>query len=67
MGGRASVELNAYGFYPAGGGSMTMTVKPTKVPERLELIDRGERISERVIAVVANLKRDIANLSLIHI
>ena len=64
MGGRASVELNAYGFYPAGGGSMTMTVKPTEAPERLELITRGERLSERAIVVLANLKRDIANREL---
>ena len=64
MGGRASIELDAYGFYPAGGGAITMSVKPNGKPERLELIDRGVRISERVIAVVANLKRDIANREL---
>ncbi len=64
MGGRASVELNAYGFYPAGGGSITMTVKPTEMPKRLELIDGGERLSERAVAIVANLKRDIANREL---
>ena len=64
MGGRASVELDAYGFYPAGGGAITISVKPNSKPQRLELIDRGERLSESVIAVVANLKRDIANREL---
>ena len=64
MGGRASAELNAYGFYPAGGGSITMTIKPMETPNRLELMDRGERLSERVVAIVANLKRDIANREL---
>jgi RNA 3'-terminal phosphate cyclase (ATP) len=61
MGGRASLELGAYGFYPAGGGSITMTVMPTQEPKALVLEDRGERIGESVIAVVANLKGDIAN------
>lgn len=64
MGGRASAELDAYGFYPAGGGAITLSVKPNGAPERLELIDRGERISEKVVAVLANLKRDIANREL---
>jgi len=61
MGGRASLELGAYGFYPAGGGSITMTVKPIQEPKALVLKDRGERIGESVIAVLANLKDDIAN------
>ena len=64
MGGRASVELDAYGFYPAGGGAITLSVKPNGPPQRLELIDRGQRVSERVVAVVANLKRDIASREL---
>ena len=61
MGGRASLELGSYGFYPTGGRSITLTVKPTLTPEALSLEDRGERIGESVIAVVANLKGDIAN------
>jgi RNA 3'-terminal phosphate cyclase (ATP) len=64
MGGRASVELNAYGFYPAGGGSMTMSVKPTIETHPLSLEDRGERLSESAVAIVANLKRDIGNREL---
>ena len=64
MGGRASAVLNAYGFNPAAGGSMTLNVKPTETPLRLELMDRGARVSERVVAVVANLKHDIASREL---
>ena len=60
MGGRADAELNTYGFNPAGGGSMTLSVKPIEDVKPLELLSRGERISERVTAVVANLKGDIA-------
>jgi len=64
MGGRASAELNGYGFYPAGGGTMTLSVKPNASPERLELVDRGERIGERAVAIIANLKADIAKREL---
>ena len=64
MGGRASAELKAHGFYPAGGGSMTLTVKPTQTPERLELTDRGAPVGTKAVVIVANLKRDIANREL---
>ncbi len=61
MGGRASAELDAYGFYPAGGGAINLKVKPAIEMHALSLMDRGERIDERVVAIVSNLKRDIAN------
>jgi RNA 3'-terminal phosphate cyclase (ATP) len=61
MGGRAALELESYGFYPAGGGAIRMSVKPTTETHALSLENRGERLNERVVAVVANLKRDIAN------
>lgn len=61
MGGRASAELIRYGFYPAGGGEIVLSVKPTAEPKRIELTDRGKRLDTNVIAVIANLKRDIAN------
>jgi RNA 3'-terminal phosphate cyclase (ATP) len=64
MGGRASAELEGYGFYPAGGGAIRMSVKPTTETHALALEDRDERTGEKVVAVVANLKRDIANREL---
>jgi len=64
MGGRASAELEAYGFYPAGGGAIRLAVKPTTETHALALEDRGERVSERVVAIVANLKRGIAEREL---
>jgi len=64
MGGRASAELAAYGFYPAGGGAIRMAVKPTTETHALALEDRGDRTGESVVAVVANLKGDIANREL---
>ena len=64
MGGRASAELDAYGFYPAGGGAIRMAVKPTKETRALSLEDRGERTGESVVAIVANLGAGIANREL---
>lgn len=64
MGGRAALKLESYGFYPAGGGAIQMSVKPTAETHALSLEDRGKRLSESVVAIVANLKRDIANREL---
>ncbi len=64
MGGRASATLDAYGFYPAGGGTIRLAVKPVMETHALSLEDRGDRVSERAVAIVANLKRDIANREL---
>lgn len=64
MGGRASIELLKYGFYPAGGGEVALTVKPVKAPARLNLNERGDKQSERIVAVVSNLKRAIAEREL---
>ncbi|MGB0906785.1 MAG: RNA 3'-terminal phosphate cyclase [Maricaulaceae bacterium] len=64
MGGRASAELTAYGFYPAGGGSLTLKTEPIEAKHRLDLMDRGDRVRERAVAVVANLGRSIANREL---
>lgn len=64
MGGRASAELIKYGFYPAGGGEIRLTVKPASVSEPLTLTERGDRKDMSVIAVLSNLKRDIANREL---
>ena len=64
MGGRASAELEAYGFYPAGGGAIRLAIKPTTETHALSLEDRGERTGEKVVAVVANLSGGIADREL---
>lgn len=60
MGGRADLALDGYGFYPAGGGKITLSVEPHATPVALMLKERGEKISKRVVAIVSNLKREIA-------
>jgi RNA 3'-terminal phosphate cyclase (ATP) len=52
--------LTRHGFYPAGGGELVATFAPVGAPQRLVLVERGERISHAARAVVANLARKIA-------
>lgn len=60
MGPRIDAVLHRPGFYPAGGGCFTVNVKPAESLGRLEMIERGEMVSRRVRAIVANLPEHIA-------
>ena len=60
LGPRVEVQLVRPGFYPAGGGKLTVHIQPAKQLGRLELVDRGEITARRVRAMVANLPRHIA-------
>ncbi|TWU01466.1 RNA 3'-terminal phosphate cyclase [Neorhodopirellula pilleata] len=55
MGAKASVQLDAYGFYPAGGGRIVMHVEPTPVLSGLRLVHRTGEMRGRVIALVAKV------------
>jgi len=60
MGPTVTAELVRPGFYPAGGGQVTVCISPTRQLGRLEIMDRGEIRARRVRALVANLSRQIA-------
>jgi RNA 3'-terminal phosphate cyclase (ATP) len=64
MGPRFASSLERYGFYPAGGGRVRLTVEPVPRLQRIELHHRGElrRVSAR--AVVADLPPGIAEREL---
>lgn len=64
MGARVEAKLERYGFYPAGGGKLSVTIEPTSALTRLELIERGEMIGRQARAVVANLSLRIAEREL---
>lgn len=64
MGGQASLSLEAYGFYPAGGGAIELDVQPTDESSPLKLESRGGRLEERIEIVISNLKRSIAEREL---
>jgi RNA 3'-terminal phosphate cyclase (ATP) len=60
MGPAIEAQLIKPGFYPAGGGKLTVRVSPTQRLGRLEVAERGEIRARRVRAIVANLPRQIA-------
>jgi RNA 3'-terminal phosphate cyclase (ATP) len=60
LGPKVSVNLERYGFYPAGGGRFTATIEPTERLTATDLIGRGEIARRSVLAIVANLSPAIA-------
>ncbi len=60
MGPTVTCSLTRAGFYPAGGGRAAVTVTPCAVLERVELMERGAVVSQRVVARVAGLGDGIA-------
>lgn len=64
LGPSVETTLKRPGFYPAGGGAFAVTVRPSKVLGRLELIERGTVVARRVTAMLANLPRHIAEREL---
>ena len=64
MGPKVKVELQRYGFYPAGGGRFVIEITPTDELKPIELEDRGEITTKRATALVANLPYHIAKREL---
>ncbi len=60
MGPKVTVQLERYGFYPAGGGRFLAEIQPSGVLQPFDLAERGEIVSRGVTAIVANLPRHIA-------
>ena len=64
MGAPTEAVLERAGFYPAGGGKIRVSIDPAVKLTRLDLLTRGEVISKRARAVVANLPQSIATREL---
>jgi RNA 3'-terminal phosphate cyclase (ATP) len=64
MGPKVKLELQKYGFYPAGGGRIVVDVIPTDVLKPIELEERAEITTKRATALVANLPYHIARREL---
>ena len=60
MGPNFRASLQRPGFYPAGGGRMTVSIEPAPALRPLELLERGSIRERRVTAYVAHLPRHIA-------
>jgi RNA 3'-terminal phosphate cyclase (ATP) len=60
IGPRVTAVLERPGFYPAGGGRVSVEIQPAERLAGLELLERGPILDQQVRAVVANLPRHIA-------
>ncbi len=60
MGPKIRLQFERYGFYPAGGGRFCAEIEPALSLAPLHIGERGEIVSRRIIAVVANLPGHIA-------
>jgi len=64
MGAKVELQLNRFGFYPAGGGEISMTVTAGKSLQPLHLKNRGERIDAYAESFFAGLPAHIAEREL---
>ncbi|MGB7343410.1 MAG: RNA 3'-terminal phosphate cyclase [Pirellulaceae bacterium] len=54
-----TATLDAYGFYPAGGGRFTLQIEPCQQLSGFDLLERGGKAEPTVSAVVAGLPGSI--------
>jgi RNA 3'-terminal phosphate cyclase (ATP) len=64
MGPTVRGTLLRHGFYPAGGGSLSVTIEPAPRLQGLEIHERGEITSRGATAIVAHLPEPIARREL---
>lgn len=60
MGANVEIDIERYGFYPAGGGSISANVWPCKQLKHLDLLERGALAEAYAQAVVARLPVQVA-------
>lgn len=60
MGASVSAEIESYGFYPAGGGKLTLNVDPIRKWRGLSLNERRGRLEPSVLALVAQIPVSVA-------
>jgi RNA 3'-terminal phosphate cyclase (ATP) len=68
MGPQVDVCLERWGFYPAGGGRISVEIQPVRRLQPFELLEREPILKKTARAVVANLPRSIAEreLQVVH-
>jgi RNA 3'-terminal phosphate cyclase (ATP) len=64
MGVEVELQLNRFGFYPAGGGEITATIKPSAELMPLHLDNRGGRVKAYAESYFAGLPAHIAEREL---
>jgi RNA 3'-terminal phosphate cyclase (ATP) len=64
MGPKVDVRLERWGFYPAGGGRISVAIEPVRHLQSFELLERESILKKSARAIVANLSRSIAEREL---
>jgi RNA 3'-terminal phosphate cyclase (ATP) len=64
MGPRVHVQLERYGFFPAGGGRFSVHIEPTEKLTPFSIIERGTTLRREARAIVAGLRLSIAEREL---
>jgi RNA 3'-terminal phosphate cyclase (ATP) len=64
MGVKVEIKLINYGFYPAGGGKLEVTIHGNSKLARLDLLERGDIKRRLAKAVLCHLPRNIADREL---
>lgn len=64
MGATFDIQLNRFGFYPAGGGEIVATVQPCKQLRAISLMERGDRLSGYAESFIAGIPVGVAKREL---
>ncbi len=64
MGVDMDIELLRHGFYPAGGGEVSASVRPVPRLRAIELDARGELLGTKAISVIAGVPENVARREL---
>ncbi|MEJ2612029.1 MAG: RNA 3'-terminal phosphate cyclase [Candidatus Thiodiazotropha sp.] len=67
MGCRVEVALEAYGFYPSGGGRWRVRIYPMVETMPMVLIDRGDIVSQYAVVTSANIPAHVGERELGHV
>lgn len=60
MGADIEIDIDRYGFYPAGGGSISANVWPCKQLRRIDLLDTGGLRETHAQVILARLPQQVA-------
>jgi len=64
LGPKVTLAIERHGFFPAGGGRMTIEIEPARVLTPFDIVERGEIRERRATAIVAGLPREIGDREL---
>jgi RNA 3'-terminal phosphate cyclase (ATP) len=56
---QVTAEIDAYGFYPAGGGRFRLSIDPCRQLAGFRLLERDEKPQPRVTAIVSGIARAV--------